>query len=59
LNPYGYLVRWRLEKITNVYDLCEDHIDSRGTEVYSQLKSRRVQSKSAWRPRKVRHRRRP
>jgi len=48
LNPDGERVRWQLEKIVDVYDLCTDEIDPRGTEVYSRLSRRRVRPELAW-----------
>ena len=52
LNPDGEMVRWRLEEIVDVYDLCDDEIAPRGTEVYSRLSPRRLRPDLAWPPRR-------
>jgi uncharacterized protein DUF4288 len=48
LNSHGYAVRWKLVAIQDVYDLNQDDIDPRGTEVYSQIKSERMKSEYRW-----------
>ena len=53
LNPHGHLVRWRLEAITDIYDILEDQLDPAGIEVYSRLSRRRIKAQFVWRhPRK-------
>jgi len=49
LNRNGFMVRWAFEKILEVYDTCEDHVDPAGTEVFSQLKWRRLRPQFVWR----------
>jgi hypothetical protein len=56
LNPHGYLVRWQLIAIRGVYDLFEDTIDPRGTEVYSRLRRVRMRPEFLWRPERTRKR---
>jgi hypothetical protein len=51
LNSDSLLVRWRLEKVVDVYEIADDKIDPRGTEVFSELKSRRMKPSYAWHPR--------
>ena len=34
LNPHGHLVRWKLEAVTDVYQIAEEVLDPGGTEVY-------------------------
>jgi hypothetical protein len=50
MNPDGYLVRWQLVSIQDVYALFDDTIDPRGTEVYSRLRSVRMRPEYRWRP---------
>lgn len=50
MNSAGGLVRWQLEKVTDVYDLGEDELDPNGVEVYSQLRDRRMKPEFQWRP---------
>ncbi len=47
MNPDGYLVRWTLVSVQDVYELSDNEINPRGTEVYSRL--RRVQMRPAYR----------
>lgn len=42
LNRDGYMVRWIFENILNIYELLEDKIDPKGTEVFSVLGGRRL-----------------
>jgi len=51
LNSDGYMVRWKLEEIVDVYSLSEDEIDEAGTEVYSRLGARRMRPEYEWHPR--------
>jgi hypothetical protein len=50
LNSSGYLVRWQLAAIRNVYELNDDAIDPRGTEVYSECRQARLRPEYRWRP---------
>ena len=49
LNPYGYLVRWRMIAVRDVYALYGDDIQPSGTEVYSRLRTERMKPKYRWR----------
>jgi hypothetical protein len=53
LNPNGYLVRWQLVEIKNVYSLPDDTLSPAGTEVYSQLRTVKLKSEYRWLPRLV------
>ena len=55
LNPDGYLVRWQLISIRDVYALFDETIDPRGTEVYSKLRRVRMRPQFRWRPEKKRN----
>ena len=48
MNVLGELVRWQLEKVTDVYDICEDKLDPDGAEVYSRLRNRRLRRQFVW-----------
>lgn len=48
LNQAGHLVRWQLEEIAGCYQLLENDIDPKGTEVYSELRSRRINPSRVW-----------
>jgi uncharacterized protein DUF4288 len=50
LNPNGYLVRWQLVDVRDVYELFEDVFDPRGTEVFSRLRKARLRPEYRWRP---------
>lgn len=52
MNSAGYLVRWQLISVRDVYTLPDEAIDPRGTEVYSKLRRARMQPESRWRPEK-------
>jgi hypothetical protein len=52
MNPDGYLVRWQLISIRDVYPLFDQAIDPRGTEVYSKLRKVRMRPEYRWRPEK-------
>jgi Domain of unknown function (DUF4288) len=54
LNPDGYLVRWQLISIRDVYALFDQGIDPRGTEVYSKLRTVRMRPEYRWRPKRRR-----
>jgi hypothetical protein len=56
INMRGALVRWHLEKITDVYDTLEETIDPAGTEVYSSLSRRRMKPAYEWHPNRKRRR---
>jgi len=49
LNMHGYGVRWKLVSIEDVYDLNQDDIDPRGTEVYSRIRSEQMKPEYRWR----------
>jgi hypothetical protein len=49
INPAGELVRWKLEKVLDVYATRETEIDPEGTEVYSKLGQRRMRREYEWR----------
>lgn len=52
MNPYGYLVRWRLVGVRDVYEIMTDAIDPRGTEVYSRLRTERMKREYRWVPKR-------
>jgi hypothetical protein len=52
MTPGGYLVRWQLISVRDVYTLPDEAIDPRGTEVYSKLRRARMQPEYRWRPEK-------
>lgn len=49
LNSDGYMVRWKLDEIVDVYATGETTIDPSGTEVYSSLQERRMKKENEWR----------
>ncbi len=51
LNSEGYMVRWLLEEVLDVYALMDEEIDENGTEVYSRLRNRRMRPEYQWHPR--------
>jgi hypothetical protein len=48
LNPYGYLVRWQLVSIKDVYALADDDISENGTEVFSRIRSVKMKPEYRW-----------
>ena len=54
MNPDGYLVRWQLISIHDVYALFDEALDPRGTEVYSKLRTVRMRPEYRWRPKRGR-----
>lgn len=52
LNVDGEMVRWKLTEVQDVYELFEDEIDSKGTEVYSRLRRQRMRASDRWIPAK-------
>ena len=50
LNKYGEMVRWHFDEVVDVYEMNEDSIDPKGTEVYSQFKRRRMKPEYEWHP---------
>ena len=58
LNDRGQMVRWHFERVVNVYDTSELTTDPAGTEVYSELRSRRMRPEYEWHPLRQRPRRR-
>lgn len=52
LNTDGFMVRWKLERIHEVYALFADKIEEKGTEVFSYMRQRRIRPEFEWHPRK-------
>lgn len=50
LNKYGEMVRWHFEKVVDVYEMIEDTIDPKGTEVFYEFKRRRMKPEYEWHP---------
>jgi hypothetical protein len=50
LNRSGHIVRWKLERIIDVYETDLEELDPRGTEVWSSLHSRRMRKEYEWHP---------
>ena len=48
LNPQAFMVRWKFERILDVYEVGDENIDPQGTEVFSALAQRRMKSEYAW-----------
>ena len=48
LNPHGYMVRWKFERVLDVYEVGDEKIDPRGVEVFSLLAQRRMKPKYMW-----------
>jgi Domain of unknown function (DUF4288) len=48
LNPAGHLVRWQFVEIRDVFELFDDQISPKGTEVYSRLRTVRVKPEYQW-----------
>jgi hypothetical protein len=48
LNPYGYLVRWQLVSIEDVYALNDDQLSDHGTEVFSRIRSAKMKPEYRW-----------
>ena len=44
------MVRWKFEEVINIYDVLEEEIDPKGTEVYSEFKYRRMKPEYQWHP---------
>jgi len=57
LNTRGEFVRWHFEKVLDIYNLFEDEINPKGTEVFSQIKYRRMKPEYEWHPSKDNRRR--
>ena len=51
VNPHGYLVRWKLVSVRDVYSVMQDQLDPRGTEVYSRLRAEKMKPEYRWLPR--------
>jgi hypothetical protein len=49
LNPEGYLVRWQFIEVKDVFELFDQHISPKGTEVFSRLRTVKVKPKYRWR----------
>jgi hypothetical protein len=52
LNRHGQMVRWKFTEAQDVYELFDDEIDPRGTEVYSRLRKHRMRAADRWIPAK-------
>lgn len=50
MNSHGYMVRWQFEKVLDVYHMSEAEFDPKGTEVFSELRDRRMRSEHQWQP---------
>lgn len=52
LNSYGQLVRWKFEKVIDVFETFIDHVDDlldvSGVEVFSKLKERKMKKSDIW-----------
>ncbi len=44
------MIRWKFEEIIETYDVCEEEIDPKGTEVFSEFKYRRMKPEYEWHP---------
>jgi hypothetical protein len=53
LSSAGTFCRWRFEKIIDVCKTWESSIDPNGTEVYSELRDRRMKPEYEWHPGKT------
>ena len=52
VNSRGYLFRWQLEEVLDVYALFDAQLDlDVGAEVYSRLETRRAKGRPVWNPR--------
>ena len=49
LNPYGFMVRWKFERILDICEIVDEEIDPIGGEIFSVLKQRRVKPEFVWR----------
>ena len=52
LSTTGHFYRWGFEKILDIYETFDTAIDANGTEVYSELKDRRMKPEYEWHPEK-------
>jgi hypothetical protein len=50
LNPEGYMVRWHLVEIKDVFGLHDDRLSPAGTEVYSRLRTAKLKPEYRWLP---------
>lgn len=48
LNPDGYLVRWQLVDIKDVYSVYDEKLSPEGTEVYSRLRTEKMKPAYRW-----------
>lgn len=48
LNAHGCMVRWKFERVLDVYEIGDETIDPRGMEVFSVLARRRMKPEFAW-----------
>jgi len=52
LNPFGQFVRWKFEKVIDIYETFIDHVDDlldvSGVEVFSVLKERKMKKSDIW-----------
>ena len=59
LNPDGYLVRWQLVEIKDIFALYDDNLSPAGTEVYSRLRTVKLKPEYRWRSRSAPNKRLP
>ena len=52
LNPYYELVRWKFERVLDVYHIYDAEFDPKGTEVFSVLRERRIRPAFEWHQRR-------
>ena len=50
----GRRVRWQLDQVVSIFELIDQRIDPRGTEVYSKLGQRRMRPEYEWHPSRTR-----
>ena len=50
LTVTGHFFRWSFEKVLDVYQTWADDIDPTGTEVYSEMRTRRIKPEYEWHP---------
>ena len=49
LNPAGYLVRWQFVEVKDVFELFDQQISPKGTEVFSRLRTVKMKPEYQWR----------
>ena len=50
LTTTGHFYRWGFEKVLGIYETFDNTVDPNGTEVYSELKQRRIKPEYEWHP---------